>query len=129
MASIKMTYEGDLRVDGDFSTDVSEKWGGIGEYPTPTDLLAGSLGSCILSIMAMKANSLGFDLTGTTIEVEKVMDASGHFKAFTIIVDCSRPIDQKTAEKLEKAAHACPVHHAIDSEIEQDMTFKWNFST
>lgn len=129
MSSVKMTYEGDLRVDGDFTTDVSEKWGGIGEYPSPTDLMSASLGSCILSIMAMKARAMGFDMTGTTIDVEKVMNASGRFEKFVVTVDCSRAIDAKTAEKLERAAHGCPVHEAIDSSIDQEIIFKWNMSS
>jgi len=129
MDRVKMIYEGDLRVDGDFSTDVSEKWGGIGEYPSPTDLMAGSLGSCILSIMGMKANAMGFDMTGTTIEVEKVMNAQGKFEKFIITVDCSRAIDERTAEKLERAGRGCPVHEAIDSEIEQELIFKWNMTS
>jgi len=129
MASVKMTYEGNLRVDGDFTTDVSQKWGGIGEYPSPTDLMSASLGSCILSIMAMKSEAMGFDLSGTTIEVEKVMNAQGRFEKFIVTVDCSRSIDARTAEKLEQAGRGCPVHEAIDPSIDQEIIFKWNLSS
>jgi len=129
MSLVKMTYEGDLRVDGDFTTDVSEKWGGLGEYPSPTDLMSASLGSCILSLMAMKARAMKFDFSGATVEVEKVMNASGRFEKFIITVDCTREIDSKTAEKLERAARGCPVHEAIDPSVDQKMIFKWNLTS
>jgi len=129
MSSVKMAYEGDLRVVGDFTTDVSQKWGGLGEHPTPTDLFTASLGSCILSLMALKARAMGFDMTGTTIEVEKVMTATDRFEKLVVTVDCSRAIDAKSAAKLERAARGCPVHDAIDPSIKQELIFKWNLSS
>lgn len=125
---MKMIYEGNFRVVGDFSTDVSQKWGGLGEYPSPTDLFAASLGACVLSLMGMKAKAMGFDLSGTEVEVEKVMDARSRFEKLIVTVDCSRAIDPNTAQKLEKAARGCPVHEAIRPEIEQELIFKWNLT-
>ncbi|NGX58566.1 MAG: hypothetical protein K940chlam3_01473 [Chlamydiae bacterium] len=125
---MRMTYEGDLRVTGDFTTDVSQQWGGLGKYPSPTDMMAASLGSCILSIMAMKAKAMGFDFTGTDVEVEKMMNAQGRFVKFIVTVDCTRAIDQRTAEKLERAAYGCPVHAAIHPNVDQEIIFKWNLT-
>lgn len=130
MAGIRMEYEEDLRVKGlgvNFYSDVSEKWGGLGKYPTPTDYLLISLGTCVLSLMGMKAKAMGFDLTGTLLDVEKILNASGRFEKIILTVDCSRSIDRKTADRLERAAKGCPVHEILS--VEQEFVFNWNLFT
>ncbi|WP_395053248.1 OsmC family protein, partial [Flavobacterium sp.] len=46
---------------------------GKGEAFSPTDLVANALGSCILTIMGIKAQDLNVDISGTTAEVTKIM--------------------------------------------------------
>jgi len=46
---------------------------GRGEAFSPTDLAATSLGSCAMTIMGIVANREGVDLTGSTIDVTKIM--------------------------------------------------------
>jgi putative redox protein len=129
MASIKMQIEEDMRVKGldiEAYTDVSQEWGGLGRYPSPTDYLLVSLGACVLSLMGLKARAMRFDLTGTQVEVEKIMTREERFEKLIVTVDCTRAIDRKTAEKLERAAKGCPVHEVIS--VEQEFIFRWNFS-
>ncbi len=129
MASIQMEIEEDLRVKGidiDFTADVSERWRGLGEYPSPTDYLLVSLGSCILSVMGLKAKAMKFDLIGTRVNIEKIMTPADRFEKIIIIVDCTRALDQKTADRLEKAARGCPVHEVLS--VEQEFIFKWNLA-
>lgn len=133
MSKIQLAYDKDLRVKGRFPTpagevitDVSEKWGGLAEYPSPLDLFAASLGACVISVMGIKAKSLSVPLEGTTIEVERIMNPQGGFAAFTVEVKCPTPLTQDVAERLEKAAAACPVKIAINPAIPIDLRFSWN---
>ena len=78
----KITYLGGLRttcehlqsgnaIITDAPTDNHEK----GEAFSPTDLVATSLGSCMISIMAIKSKELDVDLVDSTIEITKIMHA------------------------------------------------------
>ena len=129
MASVQMEILEDLRVKGmnvEAWTDVSERWGGLGEYPSATDYLLVSLGACVLSLMGLKARAMRFDISGTSVDVEKIMTPTERFEKIIVTVDCSRAIDRETADKLERAAKGCPVHEVIN--VEQEFNFKWNLS-
>ena len=49
---------------------------GKGEAFSPTDTIASGLGSCLLTIMGIKARELDIDLKETYAEVEKVMGSN-----------------------------------------------------
>src|SRR6476646_6928257 len=73
-------YEGDLRTtcthlqsSSAIETDAPTDNNGKGERFSPTDLLATSLATCMLTVMGIKARSLGFDLNGIKVDVEKKM--------------------------------------------------------
>ncbi|HVU84889.1 MAG TPA: OsmC family protein, partial [Puia sp.] len=73
-------YEGDLRTVARhlasgtrIETDAPVDNQGKGEKFSPSDLVATSLGSCMLTIMGMKARDLAVDLRNTRIEIQKLM--------------------------------------------------------
>ena len=73
-------YEGDLRTtcthlrsSSSFETDAPVDNNGKGERFSPTDLLATSLATCMITVMGIKAKTMDFDLDGIKIEVEKIM--------------------------------------------------------
>src|SRR6187549_3075960 len=62
-----------LRSGNSFETDAPVDNNGKGERFSPTDLMSTSLATCMLTVMGIKARSMGFDLDGTRIEVLKIM--------------------------------------------------------
>ncbi len=83
MATIEATYLGGLRTEAThlqsgtkIITDAPVDNNGKGETFSPTDLLAASLGSCMLTIMGIAANTHGIDIDGTKTSITKIMAAS-----------------------------------------------------
>jgi uncharacterized OsmC-like protein len=128
----KITYVGGLRTTCEhlqsgntIITDAPTDNHGKGEAFSPTDLVATSLGSCMISIMAIKSKDLDVDLVDSTIEITKIMQTEPR-KIAKIVVALFLP---NTTEKnkiiLERAAMTCPVFLSLHPEIEKDVTFHW----
>ena len=101
--------------------------GGKGDAFSPTDLMAASLGSCMLTLMGMAAEKVAFDLTGTTVEVEKVMVVDPMRRIGKIVLRFRIPhvANEMVREKLEKAAVQCPVHYSLHPNVKQEIDFLW----
>jgi putative redox protein len=102
---------------------------GKGEQFSPTDLVATALGSCMSTIMGIKARDLDIDLRGMAISIQKLMKAdprriSGIHLTFNF-PDTLR-IDEKQRTILERAAHTCPVIYSIHPDIDVKVEFNWN---
>jgi uncharacterized OsmC-like protein len=129
----KVTYLGELRTSSihlqsgtEILSDAPTDNHGKGEAFSPTDLLANALGSCMVSIMAIKSKDLDVNLEGTTVEVTKIMQAEPRKIAKIIIVmNMSVGADEKTRTILERAAMHCPVLLSLNPDIEKDVTFNW----
>lgn len=128
MTSI-VTYEGDLRTkcthlrsQSPIETDAPVDNNGKGERFSPTDLLATSLASCMVTVMGIKARSLGFDLNGIKIEVEKIMKAEprrvGGINLTFHIPDTLKNLDDKQKQILKHTGDTCPVMKSIHPDIE-----------
>ena len=57
------------------NTDAPADNHGKAESFSPTDLVATALGSCILTVMGIKAQAMGIDIGGATATVDKEMPA------------------------------------------------------
>lgn len=129
----RITYLGDLRTSSvhlqsgtEILSDAPTDNHGRGEAFSPTDLVANALGSCMISIMAIKSKELNVDLLGSTIEITKVMQAEPR-KIAKIIVVLNMPItaDEKNRVILERVAMNCPVLLSLNADIEKQVTFNW----
>lgn len=99
---------------------------GKGEAFSPTDLVANSLGTCMISIMAIKSKDLNVDLVGSTVEITKIMQAEPRKIARIIaVLHMSVEADDKTKTILERAAMTCPVFLSLHPDIEKEITFNW----
>jgi putative redox protein len=110
-----------LRSGNSFETDAPVDNNGKGERFSPTDLLATSLGNCMITVMGIKARSMGFDLDGVKIEVEKIMKPDprrvGGINLFFHIPETLKDLDDKTIQILKHTGNTCPVQHSIHPDI------------
>lgn len=126
---IKAQYVGDDTVELEHGpsgekirTDLPEDNGGKGRTFSPTDLLAASLASCILTIMAKAADKDGLDLRGAAIEVEKHMQTSPRRVAkFTGTLVLPAHLSPQAREKILACIKACPVSQSLHPEIKIEL--------
>lgn len=133
-------YEGDqrtvcthLKSGSSLETDAPVDNNGKGERFSPTDLLATSLASCMLTIMGMKAESMDMKIDGMKVDVLKTMAADPRRVAridLTFhIPEALAAIDNKTKKILKNTAFACPVAKSIHPDIEVVIDWgKWTIS-
>lgn len=134
METIKTTYLGALRTEAThllsgtkIITDAPPDNNGKGEAFSPTDLLATSLGSCMLTIMGIVAERRNLDISTTKIGITKVM-ASNPRRVSEIHVIFDMPdtsFNEEDKKLLENAAYTCPVSKSLNSEIKQVVTFNY----
>lgn len=128
-------YEGNLRTTAihlqsgfEIQTDAPTDNQGNGERFSPSDLVATALGSCMMTIMGIKARDMEVDLRGTQIDIQKIMKADprrigGINLTFSFPPGLNLEDKQKTI--LERAAHTCPVIYSIHPDIEVKVEFNW----
>src|SRR6267143_3653633 len=134
MVNICIEYTGDLHCDAvhgpshaKIATDAPTDNKGKGEAFSPTDLVATALGTCMSTIMGMKAEELGLDLRGMTVSVEKEMskDAPRRIVGLPSEVHIPLPADSPQRDILEQTALNCPVHKSLPPEINRPTKFFW----
>lgn len=129
----KVTYLGELRTSSthiqsgtEILTDAPTDNHGKGEAFSPTDLLATALGSCMVSLMAIKSKDLKLDLEGSTVDVTKIMQAEPRkISKIVVVLNMSIEVDQRMKLILERTAMTCPVLLSLNPDIEKEITFNW----
>jgi|LauGreDrversion4_2_1035121.scaffolds.fasta_scaffold785711_2 uncharacterized OsmC-like protein len=132
----KITYLGQLRTESvhvqsgaTILSDAPVDNQGQGAAFSPTDLVANALGSCMMTIMGIKARDMEIDLVGTTLEVTKVMQAEPRkIGAIHITIHSPFQPSQKEQVVLERAAFTCPVFLSLHPEMEKSIVFHWGNS-
>ncbi len=134
MKTSKIVYKGGLRTGAvhlasgnEVITDAPVDNKGKGEAFSPTDLLSTSLGCCMVTIMGILADRSGIDITGTGIEITKIMKGDPR-RVGEIIVEFTMPqraYSDKEKASLENAARTCPVAYSLHPDIKQTISFHW----
>ena len=133
MTDIKIIYSGNLRTQAthiqsgnSIITDAPTDNNGKGEAFSPTDLFVSSLGSCMLTIMGISAQTHGFNINGSTIDINKIMGKSPRrISEINITINIHGILSKKDKEILQKAARHCPVSKSINSNINETVTFNF----
>lgn len=130
----KVTYLGALRTESEhlqsnskMITDAPVDNHGKGEAFSPTDTVANALATCMLTVMGIKAETLGVDMSGTTAEVTKTM-ASDPRRISRIEVKIQFPgtYSEKEVRILERTAKSCPVSESLHPNIEKLISFSYS---
>lgn len=110
------------------TTDAPRDNQGEGNSYSPTDLLAGALGSCILTIMANLCERSGWLLDGAHFRVEKhmVTTTPRRIGALELEIHLPAAFHPEAREKLERAAKSCPVHHSLHPDIQIDVNYVYD---
>lgn len=134
MATSKITYNGGLRTTSihersgnEIITDAPVDNKGKGEAFSPTDLLATSLGNCMLTIVGIAAAEHGFNIDGATCEITKIM-AENPRRVVEIVANFQFPENQysdKDKKIIERSANTCPVMYSLHPDIKKTVSFKY----
>ncbi len=129
-------YKGDLRtelthlqsgtvIENDAPTDNKGK----GERFSPTDMLATSLGSCMITTMAIRAADMELNFDGTKIEILKIMSSDAPRRVAGIKADLffteNFTATDEQKEQLVRIARSCPVEKSLHPDVQLDVTFHW----
>ena len=102
---------------------------GKGEKFSPTDLLATSLGSCMITTMAIRAVDMNLDFEGTTINITKIMskDAPRRIVEIKAVLNFTDKFSatEEQKEQLIRIARNCPVEKSLHPDIKLDVQFNW----
>jgi len=111
-----------LKSESAFETDAPTDNHGMGERFSPTDLMSTSLATCMVTVMGIKARTMGFDLDGIKVDVLKLMKADprrvGGIELTFHIPPALKDIDEKTKAILKHTGDTCPVMKSIHPDIE-----------
>ena len=133
METVKTTYIGSLRTEAThvqssttITTDAPTDNNGKGEFFSSTDLLATSLGSCMLTIMGLSAKTHGFNIDGTTAKTTKIMGTNPR-RIVEIVIELTFPNNYSEKEKkiLSLCASECPVANSLHPDLKQTVTFNY----
>jgi len=128
-----VTYLGNLRTESvhiptneKIVTDAPTDNNGKGEAFSPTDLVASSLSSCILTVIGIVSKKINYDPTNTKSSVKKIMgDKPRRIVEIEVKIKFSQSTDSKTKSIIEKTALNCPVAKSLHPDIKQNISFIW----
>ncbi|MBM3185672.1 MAG: OsmC family protein [Bacteroidetes bacterium] len=133
MSTSVVTYSGNLRTTcthlssgKTIITDAPIDNHGKGEAFSPTDLVATSLASCMLTIIGIYCQNHDIEFISGTVEVEKIMASSPRkIEKIRLNIDLNaNNWDQETRKKVIAAGKACPVAKTLDGNVVMEFNFK-----
>jgi uncharacterized OsmC-like protein len=135
MMTCHVEYLGGLRTEAVhlqsgtlINTDAPKDNQGKGEAFSPTDLLATSLATCILTTIGIVAQRDGLtDMDGAKAEVLKVMypDPRRVGEVHVKITFPKKGFSDKEKTIYQNTAHACPVSRSLHPDLKQVIEFVW----
>ena len=107
-------------------TDAPKDHDGKGKDFAPTDLLASSLGTCVITIMGIEAKRREWELDEINIQVYKTMTSEDPRKIKSLILEIFMPpgLDSYKYKVLKSTAEDCPVKLNLEDSV--DIEMNWN---
>ena len=134
MVEVRVGYEGGLHTravhgpsQAAIETDAPVDNHGKGERFSPTDLVAGALGSCMLTVMGILAERHGWGLEGTKARVRKEMvaDPVRRIGTLAVALDFAPGLPEAARGPLLRAAETCPVRQSLHADLTVEINASW----
>jgi len=115
-----------LQSNSEVITDAPIDNHGKGEAFSPTDLVATALASCMITVMGIKAEDMGVDLSGTHAIIQKHMSATPRrISEVGVVMNFNQNYDARIRKILEATALSCPVSQSLHPDTKQTITFNY----
>lgn len=102
------------------TSDEPKEHGGGDAGPSPQELLAASLASCVAITMEMYAKRKHWDVAGLRVDVEYIPAERGHPTNFKVVMKMPAHLTDEQVDKLSVIAAKCPVHRTLEGEVAFD---------
>src|SRR5215469_7310890 len=134
MVQMDIAYKGQLHCTARhgpsgtvIDTDAPKDNMGRGEAFSPTDLLATSLATCMVTTMGISAQRHNINIEGTTASVTKEMVLAPLRRIGRLSVTITIPpeLSEDDRHRMRNAAMSCPVHKSLHPDVQIPVTFYW----
>jgi putative redox protein len=102
------------------TSDEPADHGGDDAGPSPQELLAAALASCVAITMEMYAKRKKWDVAGLRVDVAYTPAERGHPTQFDVVMKLPAHLSEEQVEKLTVIAAKCPVHRTLEGEVAFD---------
>jgi putative redox protein len=99
------------------TADEPKDHGGHDSGPSPQELLAASLASCMAITMEMYAQRKGWDVGEIAVDVDYEPAQRGSPTRFKMSVEFPKELPEDQRERLMQIGAKCPVHRALEGEV------------
>ena len=104
------------------TSDLSTDDGGSDQGPSPSELLVGSLGACIvMMVQRYCARHEYSDGDVTASMTYELADSPKRISAITIDLEVPKDVPEDKIPVIQRVAEACPIHGTLQSAPEMDM--------
>lgn len=127
----KVQYKGNLRTEcthmksgSVVSTDAPVDNNGNGALFSPTDLVATSLASCMITVMGIKADQSGISFNKVQAEVLKSIKSNPRrISEVKVKIEIDENWSTKEREIMERTGLTCPVAQSLHPDVIQNISF------
>ena len=107
------------------ATDVPQSLGGLGEMPPPGAVLAATLASCMLSMLAFVAKRRGMELKDIRIH-SACTEGSQGISGFELDICAPEDTPEEWRNIMQNTVKNCPVANALRPDITKNI--RWHFT-
>ncbi len=125
MATIKTEYKGALSTATTYALSENPILTKANPFG-PTDLLAASFGSCIVTYVDYIAKKNNFTTDKANVEVKKTMSVDGaKIAAFDVVLNLNANFTEEQKIIIEESAKICPVGNSLHPDVKRSYVFNY----
>jgi putative redox protein len=112
-------YKHQIKIrDHELVIDEPTEEGGADAGPSPQEMLAASLASCVAITIEMYADRKGWDVSGLEVDCDYTPAERGALTRFEMTIRVPTHLDEEQRQRLAVIAAKCPVHRTLEGEVE-----------